>query len=111
MTLVLVVALFPVWFAFARPACASREDFRVTTDNQSAAEIAGFVLRAGVLPKGTIFFAHGWGCDKEMMLACYRSVPRERGWNAVVSRRRRGCLACAIREAGALKWKVILRVD
>lgn len=49
-----------------------------------------------------------FGSDMEMLA---RAVCAERGWNVVVSRRRRGCLACAIREAGALGWKVILRVD
>ena len=49
-----------------------------------------------------------FGSDMEILA---RAVCAERGWNAVISRRRRGCLACAIREAGALGWRVILRVD
>ncbi|KAI1088919.1 hypothetical protein F5B19DRAFT_485607 [Rostrohypoxylon terebratum] len=48
-----------------------------------------------------------FGSDLEIMV---RALCAERGWNAVISRRRRGCLACAIREAGALGWKVIVRV-
>jgi alpha/beta superfamily hydrolase len=68
-------------FAHASP--GGREDFRVTTGGQPQADIAGFVLHAGFLPKGTIFFAHGWGCDKEMMFDCYNRVPQEYGWNAV----------------------------
>lgn len=47
------------------------------------------------------------GSDVEVLA---RALCAQRGWNAVVSRRRRGCLACAVREAGALGWKVILRV-
>ncbi|KAH9884857.1 hypothetical protein F4778DRAFT_761972 [Xylariomycetidae sp. FL2044] len=49
-----------------------------------------------------------FGSDLETLV---RAVCAERGWNAVVSRRRRGCLACAIREAGALGWRVVIRVD
>ncbi|OTA75851.1 hypothetical protein M434DRAFT_266712 [Hypoxylon sp. CO27-5] len=49
-----------------------------------------------------------FGSDLEILV---RAVCAERGWNAVISRRRRGCLACAIREAGALGWKVIVRVE
>ncbi|RDA82497.1 hypothetical protein CP532_6861 [Ophiocordyceps camponoti-leonardi (nom. inval.)] len=47
------------------------------------------------------------GSDSEVLA---RALCAQRGWNALVSRRKRGCLACAIREAGALGWKVILRV-
>ncbi|CZR51615.1 uncharacterized protein PAC_01492 [Phialocephala subalpina] len=49
----------------------------------------------------------GFGSDLE---ALARGVCAERGWNALVSRRGRGCLGCAIREAGALGWRVVLRV-
>ncbi|KAH6662199.1 hypothetical protein F5X68DRAFT_145111 [Plectosphaerella plurivora] len=49
-----------------------------------------------------------FGSDMEILI---RALCAERGWNALISRRRRGCLACAIREAGALGWKVIIRVD
>ncbi|OAR01148.1 hypothetical protein LLEC1_06084 [Akanthomyces lecanii] len=48
------------------------------------------------------------GSDLEILV---RSLCSEQGWNAIISRRRRGCLACAIREAGALGYKVIVRVD
>jgi hypothetical protein len=48
-----------------------------------------------------------FGSDMEMMV---RAICAQRGWNAVISRRKRSCLACAIREAGALAWKVIIRV-
>jgi dienelactone hydrolase len=61
----------------------AREDFRVRTQGQPQAEIAGFILHAGLLPRGTIFFAHGWGCNKELMFDCYNRVPQEYGWNAV----------------------------
>ncbi|KAI1077038.1 hypothetical protein F5B20DRAFT_553894 [Whalleya microplaca] len=49
-----------------------------------------------------------FGSDVELLV---RALCAERGWNAVISRRRRGCLACAIREAGALGWHVIVRVE
>ncbi|KAI0602714.1 hypothetical protein F4775DRAFT_581565 [Biscogniauxia sp. FL1348] len=49
-----------------------------------------------------------FGSDIEILV---RALCAERGWNAIISRRRRGCLACAIREAGALGWKVVIRVD
>lgn len=49
-----------------------------------------------------------FGSDMEILV---RAFCAEKGWNALISRRRRGCLACAIREAGALGWKVIIRVD
>ncbi len=48
------------------------------------------------------------GSDLEILV---RSLCSEQGWNAIISRRKRGCLACAIREAGALGYKVIVRVD
>ncbi|KAI9647762.1 hypothetical protein NHQ30_004150 [Ciborinia camelliae] len=47
------------------------------------------------------------GSDTEILA---RALCAERGWNALVSRRGRGCLACAVREAGALGWGVVLRV-
>lgn len=49
-----------------------------------------------------------FGSDLEIMV---RSLCSEQGWNTIISRRKRGCLACAIREAGALGYKVIVRVD
>lgn len=49
-----------------------------------------------------------FGSDMEILV---RAICAERGWNALISRRRRGCLACAIREAGAVGWRVIIRVD
>ncbi|CAK7206668.1 hypothetical protein SEUCBS139899_009472 [Sporothrix eucalyptigena] len=49
-----------------------------------------------------------FGSDMEILV---RALCAERGWNALISRRRRGCLACAIREAGALGWRVVIRVD
>ncbi|KAK6952396.1 hypothetical protein Daesc_006932 [Daldinia eschscholtzii] len=49
-----------------------------------------------------------FGSDLEILV---RAMCAERGWNAIISRRRRGCLSCAIREAGALGWKVIIRVE
>lgn len=49
-----------------------------------------------------------FGSDMEVLA---RALCAERGWSALISRRRRGCLACAIREAGALAWKVVIRVE
>jgi hypothetical protein len=49
-----------------------------------------------------------FGSDMEVLV---RALCAERGWNALISRRRRGCLACAIREAGALGWKVVIRLE
>ncbi|KAK3311347.1 uncharacterized protein B0T15DRAFT_72064 [Chaetomium strumarium] len=49
-----------------------------------------------------------FGSDMEIFA---RAFCADKGWNALISRRRRGCLACAIREAGALGWKVVIRVD
>lgn len=48
-----------------------------------------------------------FGSDMEIMV---RAICAQRGWNAIISRRKRSCLACAIREAGALAWRVIIRV-
>lgn len=49
-----------------------------------------------------------FGSDAEILV---RAFCAEKGWNALISRRRRGCLSCAIREAGALGVRVIIRVD
>ncbi|KAI0397712.1 hypothetical protein F5Y17DRAFT_321708 [Xylariaceae sp. FL0594] len=49
-----------------------------------------------------------FGSDLEILVRAYCA---SKGWNAIVSRRRRACLACAIREAGALGWRVVIRVD
>ncbi|KAI8950428.1 hypothetical protein F4801DRAFT_590382 [Xylaria longipes] len=49
-----------------------------------------------------------FGSDLEILV---RAFCAERGWNAIISRRRRACLACAIREAGALGWRIVIRVD
>ncbi|CAM1501743.1 Fc.00g037270.m01.CDS01 [Cosmosporella sp. VM-42] len=49
-----------------------------------------------------------FGSDMEILV---RALCAQKGWNAIISRRKRGCLACSIREAGALQWKVIVRVE
>ena len=51
--------------------------------------------------------ARRFGSDAEILA---RAVCSEMGWDALVSRSRRGCLGCAVREAGALGWRVIIRV-
>jgi hypothetical protein len=48
-----------------------------------------------------------FGSDLEILA---RALCAERGWNALISRRGRGCISCAVREAGALGWGVIIRV-
>ncbi|KFA60560.1 hypothetical protein S40285_07355 [Stachybotrys chlorohalonatus IBT 40285] len=49
-----------------------------------------------------------FGSDMEILV---RALCAQKGWNAVISRKKRGCLACAIREAGALGWKIVIRVE
>ncbi|KAI1813169.1 hypothetical protein GGS20DRAFT_497319 [Poronia punctata] len=49
-----------------------------------------------------------FGSDLEMLV---RAFCAGKGWNAIISRNKRSCLACAIREAGALGWRVVIRVD
>lgn len=49
-----------------------------------------------------------FGSDMEVLV---RALCSEKGWNAVISRRKRGCMACAVREAGALGWKVVVRCE
>ncbi|KAF4124656.1 hypothetical protein GMORB2_5322 [Geosmithia morbida] len=49
-----------------------------------------------------------FGSDMEMLV---RALCARKGWNAIISRSNRSCLACAIREAGALGWRVVIRVD
>ncbi|KAI2639398.1 hypothetical protein GGS21DRAFT_428453 [Xylaria nigripes] len=49
-----------------------------------------------------------YGSDLEILV---RAFCANKGWNAIISRRQRACLACAIREAGALGWRVVIRVD
>ncbi|SPO00029.1 uncharacterized protein DNG_02881 [Cephalotrichum gorgonifer] len=51
--------------------------------------------------------ARRFGSDVEILA---RAICAEMGWDAVISRRRRGCLGCAIREAGALDWRVVIRL-
>jgi hypothetical protein len=77
-----------------------------------------FPLRPGISPVGSENGSRGsgekgsWGVKKRGsdLEILVRAVCAERGWNALISRRGRGCLACAIREAGALGWRVIIRV-
>lgn len=47
-----------------------------------------------------------FGSDLEMLA---RAWCAEMGYNALVSRRGRNCIACSIREARALSWKIVLR--
>jgi len=50
---------------------------------------------------------HNHGSDLEILA---RALCAERGWNALISRRGRGCVACSVREAGALGFRVVLRL-
>jgi hypothetical protein len=47
-----------------------------------------------------------WGSDLEMLA---RAWCAEKGYNALISRRGRNCIACSTREARALGWKIVLR--
>ncbi|KFZ23312.1 hypothetical protein V502_02206 [Pseudogymnoascus sp. VKM F-4520 (FW-2644)] len=47
-----------------------------------------------------------FGSDLEMLA---RAWCAEKGYNALVSRKGRNCIACSIREARALSWKIVLR--
>ncbi|OAF62921.1 hypothetical protein VC83_00205 [Pseudogymnoascus destructans] len=47
-----------------------------------------------------------FGSDLEMLT---RAWCAEKGYNALVSRKGRNCIACSIREARALSWKIVLR--
>lgn len=58
------------------------------------------------LNRHTLSPKHSFGNDTEMLA---RALCSDRGWDALISRRGRGCLACAVREAAALRWRVILR--
>ncbi|KAI0203308.1 hypothetical protein F4808DRAFT_449273 [Astrocystis sublimbata] len=49
-----------------------------------------------------------FGSDLEILVRAFCAA---KGWNALISRRRRSCLACSIREAGALGWRVVIRVE
>lgn len=47
-----------------------------------------------------------FGSDLEMLA---RAWCAEMGYNALISRKGRNCIACSIREARALSWKIVLR--
>lgn len=47
-----------------------------------------------------------FGSDLEMLA---RAWCAEKGYNALISRKGRNCIACSIREARALSWKIVLR--
>lgn len=112
--------------------CHQFNSSRRSTSNSEDSMLNTMSPSSPVLRRGG-FFAHNWpetavernrvpeaqdkmhlesrrrrfGSDMEVLV---RALCAEKGWNAVISRRRRGCLACAIREAGALGWQVIIRV-
>ncbi|TVY45019.1 hypothetical protein LSUB1_G000745 [Lachnellula subtilissima] len=54
-----------------------------------------------------IHHEHNHGSDLEILA---RALCAQRGWNALISRRGRGCVACSVREAGALGFRVVLRL-
>ncbi|TVY49935.1 hypothetical protein LOCC1_G000505 [Lachnellula occidentalis] len=58
-------------------------------------------------PSPSVDHKHNYGSDLEILA---RALCAERGWNALISRRGRGCVACAVREAGALGFRVVLRL-
>lgn len=57
-------------------------------------------------PTGSHPRRRDWGSDLEMLA---RAWCAEKGYNALISRRGRNCIACSIREARALGWKIVLR--
>ncbi|TVY89343.1 hypothetical protein LAWI1_G004745 [Lachnellula willkommii] len=59
------------------------------------------------IPSPQIDHKHNNGSDLEILA---RALCAERGWNALISRRGRGCVACSVREAGALGFRVVLRL-
>ncbi|KAI1335360.1 hypothetical protein F5Y15DRAFT_398406 [Xylariaceae sp. FL0016] len=81
-----------------RPSTAASSNSRVERIDPPAAETT---MKLGTRRRQ-------FGSDLEVLV---RAVCAERGWNTIISRKRRGCLSCAIREAGALGWKVVVRVD
>jgi hypothetical protein len=64
------------------------------------------IIDAHPVSTSSIARRRGWGSDLEILA---RAWCAENGYNALVSRRGRNCIACSIREAGALGWKIVLR--
>ncbi|KAH8684296.1 hypothetical protein BGZ60DRAFT_523518 [Tricladium varicosporioides] len=65
----------------------------------------GTPAHVGILVGG---HKHGaFGSDLEMLA---RALCADRGWNSLISRKGRGCVSCAVREAGALGWRVVIRL-
>jgi hypothetical protein len=56
--------------------------------------------------EGPVTRKRRFGSDLEMMA---RAWCTEMGYNALISRKGRNCIACSIREARALGWKIVLR--
>lgn len=70
------------------------------------ASMTAYPVRPAPSPKMTQADRHGLGSDIEVLA---RGLCAYRGWNALISRQGMGCLSCAIREAAALEWSVVLR--
>jgi hypothetical protein len=79
---------------------------RVLVIDCTDVSMTAFPVRPSPPPQTPHPHRRKFGSDMEMLA---RALCGERGWNALISRRGRGCLACAIREAGALGWRVVLR--
>lgn len=92
------IAHFDATFRPSRPANShsSRAGSAIDLTDEGAGGAAGTATRRGV--------------ETREMLA--RAWCAEKGVNAIISRKGRGCVACAVREAGALGpgWGVVLRV-
>lgn len=69
--------------------------------------MSGFPSRPGPATGAEEGRGKRYGSDLEVLA---RALCAERGWNVLISRRGRCCVSCAIREAAALGWRVILRV-
>ena len=64
------------------------------------------VLEGHPLQSAYVTRKRRFGSDLEILARAWCS---EKGYNALISRRGRNCIACSIREARALCWKIVLR--
>lgn len=82
----------------------SNEVFVIDCSEPSPPEAA--VLEAHPAQSAYVARKRRFGSDLEMLA---RAWCAEKGYNALISRRGRNCIACSIREARALSWKIVLR--
>lgn len=89
------------------PEITSQPPPRVLVIDCTDVPMSGYPARDPPSPEMLQANRHEFGSDIEMLA---RSLCAYRGWNALISRRGMSCLACAIREAAALQWSVVLRL-